>query len=207
MKGLLLKDWYIFLKYGKMSLLVSILFAFVSVVSDSMIFLIWPVFFLAMTSVTTIAVEERCKWDRFADALPVSRAQVVFGKYLFAFAGTLLIALFRTAAALAAQALHISVAIAPFAALWLMPSAGLIFLSLIYPFIFKFGAEKGRTVYLGVMLLLCAGIVLCLYLDIDLITLTSQLSALPAFAAPFGAMMLALLSLWFSVRFYQMRES
>ncbi|MBQ7840374.1 MAG: ABC-2 transporter permease [Lachnospiraceae bacterium] len=67
MKGLLLKDWYMIVKYGRFFLLFYIMYAMFSVYSeDSVFFILMNVILNSMIVKTLMAYEEQSRWDSFA---------------------------------------------------------------------------------------------------------------------------------------------
>lgn len=83
MKGLLLKDWYMVVKYCKAYLLISLVFIGVSIMSDdNFFFILYPCILCGMIPVTLLGYDERSKWDQYCAALPYTKAQIVSGKYL-----------------------------------------------------------------------------------------------------------------------------
>ncbi len=148
MKGLLLKDFYMTIKYCRAYLLTTAAFILGSVYSDNTFFIFYPCFFCGMISVTLLGYDERSKWSQYCEALPYTKTQIVSGKYL--------IGLFAQIAAIALSALTQAVKMnirgtfnsknyLILMALLLICSC--LFSSIILPFIFKFGVEKGRIAY------------------------------------------------------------
>ena len=85
MKGLLLKDLMMMLKYGRLTLLACLIFSLVGWFGEPNLFMmLYPVIIGSVMAQSLISYDERSGWDRYCDALPVSRAQVVTGKYLIA---------------------------------------------------------------------------------------------------------------------------
>ena len=83
MKGLLLKDFYMTVKYYKMSILMDIMFIAVSFLSkDNLSFLIFPVIISGVTPITLLGYDEKFKWTKYSGALPYSKAQIVSAKCL-----------------------------------------------------------------------------------------------------------------------------
>lgn len=149
MRGLLLKDWYMTLKYGRMFGLVVGVFLLVSIFGeDSAFFMLYPIFLAGMVPVTLIAYDERFKWNAFCQTLPLSRAQYVSGKYVVALLSLVVVWL----ATLATKALQLAAAkeVEPVAEALLTWTAllamGLIVTGVSLPVIFRFGSEKGRII-------------------------------------------------------------
>ena len=149
MRGLLRKDFYMTLKYCRAYLLLLVVFLAVSMAGGSdMFFLLYPALFSGMIPVTLLAYDERSGWSRTCGTLPVTRAQVVSGKYvmglLIQLAVLLLVGLSRAGVLVARGQFHLP----EFAALlvvFLVLSCMIPAVTL--PFMFRFGVEKGRVVY------------------------------------------------------------
>ena len=152
MKGLLLKDWYLTVKYLRMLLLISLLFAAMSVFSpENGFFRIYPAVMFAMIPVSLYSYDDREKWTVYAQAFPVSRAQYVTGKYLFGALGMAALVALLTVLYLISGAEGFGGAVT------LSLVLGLGSASLMLPVLFRFGAEKGRIAYLIFIGVICGG--------------------------------------------------
>lgn len=149
MKGLLLKDFYMTIKYCKFLLLIIALFIVVSVFDRSMAF--WVVFPIVLAStfpVTIMSYDERCGWMSYSDTLPCTRTQVVSSKYILS-----IIAVTITGFLIAIVQAFLGLKNGTFEIMEYVPlvtsvfSLGLISPALMMPVIFKFGVEKGRIMY------------------------------------------------------------
>lgn len=147
MRGLLLKDWYMVLKYCRMFVLVVGVFLLVSVFGeDSGFFMLYPIFLTGMVPVTLISYDERFKWNIFCQTLPCSRGQYVSGKYVVALLSLVVVWLLTVAL----QALGMVTTKGPgVTAEALLPwtsllALGLMMTGVVLPVIFRFGSEKGR---------------------------------------------------------------
>lgn len=150
-----MKDWYLICKYCRSLLLISAVFMAASVfIRNSTFFFIYPAVLMGTVPVTLCSVDEREKWTRFGAALPVSREMYVSEKYL--------VGLLCLAAVLAPELLIQAAAGQGAGALPDMAAtvcASMLFpASLVLPFIFRFGVEKGRILFGAVLLCLLAGI-------------------------------------------------
>ena len=150
MKALVYKDLLAVRKYCRNYLIMCAVFLLSSVFVEEYSFLqIYPLIFMGTLVSTLIAYDERDKWDRQVLTMPVTRTQYVSAKYL---TGLLLqgVVLVLTALAHWLQ-LHLAKSLV-WDAFW-VDIAMLVVLavsapSLILPFIFKNGSEKGRMAYL-----------------------------------------------------------
>ena len=150
MKALIYKDLLAVWKYCRTHIFMCAAFLTSSIFVEEYSFLqMYPLIFMGMLVNTLIAYDERDKWDRQVLTMPVTRKQYVSAKYL---TGLILqgVVLLLTAGAHALQ-LHLAKSLV-WDAFW-MDIAMLVVLavsapSLILPFIFKNGSEKGRLAYL-----------------------------------------------------------
>lgn len=158
MKGLLLKDFYMIGKYCRSFIVILLVFLIVSCFgNDNTFFVIYPVLIAGMIPVTLISYDEREKWHIYSETLPYTRAQFVSAKYLIGLSFEFFVFIMSAAA----QAYRMSSAgtfsiheFLPF--LLALFVIGLIGPALLLPFIFRFGAEKGRIAYYVLIGLLCA---------------------------------------------------
>ena len=96
MKGLILKDLYMAVKYCRAYALIAIVFLGFSVVNgDNMFFLFYPCLLCGMIPVNLLAYDERSKWLLYSAALPYSKTQLVTAKYLIGLMAQLVV-LFAT---------------------------------------------------------------------------------------------------------------
>lgn len=148
MKGLLLKDFYVM---KKQFLIIFALLLFFSVMGSTL-GLFYAGIFAAMLPLSTIAFDERSKWEKLAAAMPYSNAQLVWSKYLFfclTMAASVLVwlALQPIAAAVKLAALPNNAAVT---ALFVVTGA-LFMVALLLPAVFKLGVEKARLLSLIVV--------------------------------------------------------
>ena len=207
MKGLLLKDWYMVMKYCKAYLLICLVFIGVSIMSDdNFFFILYPCILSGMIPVTLLGYDERSKWDQYCAALPCTKAQIVSGKYLIGMAAQIGMLVLSTVV----QGIRMQVKgtfswesfgsiLSMLAAIsFLAPAVSL-------PPMFRWGVEKGRMAYYISVGLVCG--ISAFVVNVSDITL---LGFLPNSAA---MLLLGLASLvaygvsWYlSIVFYRKRE-
>lgn len=85
MKGLLLKDYSLYLHlYGKSLILMLLLFTVMGIFSPGFNVVIgW---LLPFYGIFLLQTEQSCNWDLYACSLPVSRAQIVSARFIFVLA-------------------------------------------------------------------------------------------------------------------------
>jgi ABC-2 type transport system permease protein len=158
MKGLILKDFYMIMKYCRSFIFIVIVFlAFSCFGNGSSFFVIYPTLIAGIIPVTLISYDERERWNIYSAALPYTKAQIVSSKYLIGLISELAV-IFLSAVM---QAYHM-VNVGSFAwndfmsYVFSILVIGLIGPSLLLPLVFKFGAEKGRIAFYIVIGSLCA---------------------------------------------------
>ena len=149
MKGLLRKDLYMTWAYGRMLLLISAVFLGVSAFAPSeenFFFVIYPVLMGGVLPVTLLSYDERFGWNRYCDAMPVSRKLVVDERYVMTLLSFL--ALFAlTMAVQAAVLLPKGRGEDLVQLVGLLPCFGLLAPAVMLPVTLRWGVEKGRLVY------------------------------------------------------------
>jgi ABC-type Na+ efflux pump permease subunit len=208
MKALIYKDLVAVWKYCRRYLFLCGLCLALSVVSENAAFLqMYPLILVGSLGSTLIAYDERDKWDRQVLTMPISRRQYVSAKYL---TGLILqcTVLVLTAAAHGLQ-LRLAMDFS-WNTFWMDLSMMAVLASaspsLILPFIFKNGSEKGRMAYLIVLgsifaLMVGGGIVLERLDLLDAPMVVPMPGLLAAIAAALYPISWAL-----SVRWYEKRE-
>lgn len=152
MKGLLLKDWYMILKYEKLYPVFIAVYAVLAAYSPRsvIVFILINVLLGSMTVKTLMAYEEQNKWDSLAVNLPLSKGLLVFEKYLVGFFGVifanvmtfLIIGLLRP---LAKGAMELP--LLPLFVLYI--ALGALYLAVQLPLLFKFGTVRGKVIQIG----------------------------------------------------------
>ena len=83
MTGLILKDLLNLKKQGKVYLILIIFYFAIGLVNEnSSMFASMMTMVAVLIPITAMAYDERCKWDRYALTMPVSRKDMVMSKYL-----------------------------------------------------------------------------------------------------------------------------
>ncbi|MCI2106096.1 MAG: ABC-2 transporter permease [Intestinimonas sp.] len=201
MRGLLWKD----LKNLKHQV---VIYAFMATIWFIVSLVNWDASFLGgvlmmlsvIMPITAMGYDERAKWDRYALTMPVSRADLVVSKYLLGGLFTLFGAIFTTVISL----LLTGDAVKSLLTVLFLFSLGLFFLSVILPFMFKFGVEKGRFMLMAIALLPTA---LILFLSENAIPSPSDTTLMGlSFLAPVLAVAALAVSLAVSLAIYRRKE-
>ncbi len=159
MKGLIIKDLYMTVKYCRIFFLIDIVFiatAFLS--ADNMIFMMFPILFSGVIPITLLSHDERCGWAVYSGTLPYSKAQIVSAKYLTG----LFIGIFTSAIIFGIMLLRMNTLgemdiNGALIGVGAMLVCSFTFPALCLPFCFKFGTEKGRIAYFAVIFLVMVG--------------------------------------------------
>lgn len=197
MKGLMIKEWYLLIRNFKSLFLIMLVFAAFGFFYDMTVVTIVPLL-MASVPVSTTALDERSGWINYADALPVTRKNVVDSKYI---SGVICI----TCAALLFACVN-AVKNGVGASLQQMAfqfAAAIIYLSLMMPAVFRFGTEKARyinMIVIAVFAMLAAVFMLTVADSFDGIPM---LFAGPALAA---AVVILIISELASVFIYKRKE-
>jgi len=207
MKGLLLKDFYMAVKYCRAYLLLAVVFIAVSFAGDdNLFFIFYPCLLCGMIPVNLLAYDERSKWLQYCDTLPYTRAQIVSGKYLIGLFAQLAILLIMGAV----HAIRMSIDGIFYPGEFLSMMMGLLMLSLIassisLPFMFKLGVEKGRLAYLIMVGVISGGSVVMANILSTKATASTNLASVLPILCLVGASIYAL-SWYLSVVFFRRRE-
>lgn len=206
MKGLLLKDFYLSWRYCRAFLVIVAVFLAVSFTGDDNIFfLIYPIMIASVIPMTLVSYDEHDKWTAYSGTLPYTRAQLVSAKYLVGMCFGSVAFLISMAATTVRMMLGGGFVLEQCAlvgtALLVLGCLGP---ALILPYVFKYGAEKGRVafyitvgVFSGVAAVL-AGI------GFQVQVMGGGLWPLAVVAGV--AVLIYLGSWWLSIRFYQKRD-
>lgn len=206
MKGLILKDLYMTKSYCRSVLGIAVLFLALSALGDgNQFFMMYPCILAAILPVTLLAYDEREHWELYSGTLPYTRAQQVSAKYIVGLTvqmGILLLTLAVQGAKMAVQGVFRWGELGVLAATLLMLSC---FSSgVLLPFTFRFGVEKGRLAYYGVLALTAAAGMVLLQADLPLTEIGT--TAWPMLLLLAAMLALYALSWLLSVRWYSRRE-
>ena len=151
MRGLLIKDLSVLTRQMRIFLLMIVFFAVLP--NSNMVF--FAVIYAAMMPYSTLAYDERSKWDQIANVMPYSKKEIVLSKYMLGWcfvAGTFLIAM---AAETVESLFHIGSVSLTGAALAVC--VAVIMMDLTLPPMFRLGVERGRMFFILIMVFLACG--------------------------------------------------
>lgn len=207
MKGLLLKEFYMTMKYCRVYLLIVAVFILGSVGSnDTFFFVFYPSLLSGMIPATLLGYDEQSKWSQYCGTLPYTKTQIVSGKYLIGLFAQ--IAVIVLSALVQAVGMNIHGTFDRMSYLMLMEMLLIFSLfssSICLPFMFKFGVEKGRLAYYMMIGVVCGGIILASNLFRDMATIGFFAGGLFSILCVAMAAVYAL-SWYLSIVFYKKRE-
>lgn len=152
MKGLILKDLYMSAKYFKSFVFIVVVFLGVSFFgNNNLMFIAYPCLLTSIMPITLIAYDEHCKWDIFSQTLPYKKAQIVSSKYIVGLifsttayilsVAVLMLKMFTSQNINSSEFIFYTI---------VMLIISLFCPTLLFPFVFKFGTEKGRIVFFAI---------------------------------------------------------
>lgn len=163
MKGLFYKEGRCLWQYGKSYILLVVIFFGLTFLNKggggaNPLWLLYPVFFVGSLPASLLSADERDGWLAYCDTLPIGRRQLVAAKYVTSAVLTaLIITLVLLISALTGQPTVDSGTAVPLSILIpLLLAVGLGVPALMFPVMFKFGATKGRAVYIAVVMIASA---------------------------------------------------
>ena len=151
MKGLLLKDVYVLTAQMRFFLVLILLFAIIPSYSMSG----FAIIYAAMLPYTSIAYDERSKWDQLAGMMPYSTRDLVLSKYLLGWGSALLI----TLVALGGGALERNIFPQAARPAGVLPAlcVALVCIAVSLPFLFRFGSTRGRQIMMMALIVVACG--------------------------------------------------
>ena len=151
MKGLLLKDAYQMWSYTRWIILVSVAMMLMGTFfmkEGSNFFMLYGGLMLGISPMSLQAYDQNSRFSAYSAALPVTKEQLVGGKYLIGLCGMVLAELLSMATLAAAQLLWgtvtMQITVATLLQVAMLTLLGNIIL---LPLIYRFGYQKARYVY------------------------------------------------------------
>lgn len=204
MKGLLIKDWYMTIKYCRLQLGVIVLMTLISAVTDvGLAYLMYPMLFAGMIPVYILSADEKDGWNDYVRTTPVTARTLVTEKYIVAVAAVLAAAVFMLLVWSARMLFGPADFGALLQSLQVVSAIGFVYPAIILPMILRFGVEKGRFIAAAGVVIVIALVMLFSGPD-GALGAMSELSALAA-VLPLAALILLVLSWLVAVRLYEAR--
>lgn len=207
MKGLLLKDFYMMLKYCRAYLLMVVVFVAVSLVNnDSLLFAFYPCMLCGMIPVSLLSYDERSKWLQYSATMPYTRTQIVSGKYLIGLCIQVAMLIVTAIAQAVRMNLNGAFSVEEYLSFMLLLAAmSLLTSSITLPFMFKLGVEKGMMAYYVMIGVVCGGSVVASGLLEESMAQEISLNAVLPLLCLVGIGVFAL-SWYLSIVFFRKRE-
>ena len=197
MKGLFYKEARCLWQYG---------LAFLNGGSEGAnpLWLLYPVFFVGSLPASLLSADEKDGWLTYCDTLPIGRRQIVAVKYVASAAlTTAIVVLALLIGALTGQPTVAGGTAVPLSILIpLLLAVGLGVPALMFPVMFKFGATKGRTVYIAVVMIASATCGVLMTSE----SVSGALDALPSLPVIAAAAAVFIGSWALSVKWFEGRE-
>ena len=154
MKGLIIKDVFALKSQGKLFLGLIIFYFIYAIALKNVTMLSMITLLCVMLPITSMAYDERSKWDKYALSMPVSRKTIVLSKYLFSIlldiVGVIVVAVTSTMIVSFSNEMKI---IEVLLMSVLFGAICILFVSVMLPILFKFGVEKARFLMLIIVLI------------------------------------------------------
>ena len=207
MKGLLLKDLYMTVKYCRSYLLIAAVFITVSFFgNDNMFFIFYPCLLCGMIPVNLLGYDERSRWLQYSETMPYTRAQIVSGKYLIGLGAQSAMIIVTAIAQAIRMNMNNSFSASDYLVmLMLLLIMSMLSSSICLPFIFKLGVEKGRMAYYITIGAVTAGSVIFSKLSAEGLNVELKPNGLMAMICLASVLVYAI-SWYISIVAYQKRE-
>ncbi len=201
MIGLVLKDLINLKKQLKIFIFMLVFyFIFSMTTKNGSMFGTMVTLLFAMQPITALAFDEKANWDKYALAMPVSRAEIVISKYVLG----ILLSLFAALLNFIAQfLLGTEINVDNIIAVFVIFSVSIIFFSLLLPVIFKFGVEKGRLLMFIVLML--PTLIILIFKD-TFSSITQDMIIKAIYGLPLLAIAILILSMLLSISIYKKKE-
>lgn len=167
MRGLLRKDFYQLMRHCRFFLIIVVVFGLFGLMGNGdFFFQFYPCIIVSILPVSLCALDENEKWNVYSGTLPISRAQLVSVRYIMSLllvgAAITLVTLIQIIRLLingVALGVQLPTLIA------VLTAAALLSPAVMLPFVFRFGAERGRLICVGFLVFVTVFITTMLTLD------------------------------------------
>lgn len=205
MVGLILKDLYNLKQQTRIYLLIVAIWVVCAIINKEPSFFSSIICtFTLLIPISTMAYDEKSKWNRFALTTPLSRLDIVVSKYILLG----IIALFLTGISVLVNVILIKDITTSVLLPVIINCCALIVTSIILPVIFKFGVEKGRLLMMIVVLAPLLLLVFIPKIDIGFISSFSYESfcQILVVVVPIITVLLFFISMFVSYKLYKNKE-
>lgn len=150
MKGLLKKDIFLVSKNFKLLLVVIVIYSFMAITNDVDVSSIIP-FMAAMLCSSSFSYDDISNWQGYGISLPQGKKNAVTSKYLAAIILTTVATIVDIVISIAIYSYKNTLVIKDlFSSIGIGVVSVTLLVSILYPFLFKFGTEKGKYMLLVV---------------------------------------------------------
>ena len=202
MKGLLLKDIYTLTKQVRIFLIMIICFSLTPNASMTA----FAICYSAILPITALAYDERSKWDKLAMMMPYSVKELVFSKYLLGYLCMLVASILSMIGKIAFALIRHENMIEALIPILPLFCVGVLLQSLNFPFMFRFGVEKGRILYLGTTVIIVVCGLFLFQLVEDKISYIMEHGILYVVIFTLFTIISAIVSVLISIKGYQNKE-
>ena len=216
MKGLIIKDLCVIKNQMRSLLLILVFFVFISIINKDATFILFLVpFYMIMILITTFSYDEFNKWECYWNSLPLSRKEIVKAKYLLFNATSLIVLVLGILASIIVPNFIENTTFESIYASIIGVAFGIcLVISLLIPFYYKFGSQKGRIMlFLTITILaLIIGIItsLDIFNNVELMNIINSLNNLSlgmfTLLLIIVTVIIMTISYYISVRIYNNKE-
>ena len=216
MKGLIIKDLCVIKNQMRSLLLILVFFVFISIINKDATFILFLVpFYMIMILITTFSYDEFNKWECYCNSLPLSRKEIVKAKYLLFNATSLIVLVLGILASIIVPSFIENTTFESIYASIIGVAFGIcLVISLLIPFYYKFGSNKGRIMlFLTITILaLIIGIItsLDIFNNVELMNMINSLNNLSlgmfTLLLIIVTVIIMTISYYISVRIYNNKE-
>ena len=206
MKGLIIKDLFVVKKQGKSVLAITGFYLVFAIITKNLsMFGAVSVCLSILLPITSMSYDEYNKWDRYALSMPLSRKTIVLSKYALGIMLNLVVSVVICAVniILAFYLGGINYGEVITTTLGIC-GAGILFLSILLPVIYKFGVEKARLLMMIVFLV--PTLLIMLLSESGIKPPSEQMLDKLVYVAPAAVILILVLSINLSVKVYRSKE-
>lgn len=206
MKGLILKDILNFKnQQGKTFLLLTAIYFIIALQMHSSSYFagVWMIIGVSLP-ISSIAYDEKAKWDKYALTMPVTRKDIVTEKYLLA---ALCVVTGNIISLPITAVIDKGLDMESLLVCGLMIGIGFLFNAVILPFVFRFGSENARTIMIIVMIAIpFLAAYLLSKLDLDIAGILEQNAKMIGMTAVVSVVVIYVVSYVISVLIMERKE-
>ncbi|MBR5520408.1 MAG: ABC-2 transporter permease [Oscillospiraceae bacterium] len=156
MKGLILKDLFVLKDVLRIYIFIFAFYSWMALAENQTGLLLAIVFVCStVLPINALAYDERSRWDRVANTMPVSRREIVMAKYMLSL---ILSAISSVVAGIIMLAGKVMPAEETLANIFIMLALSALYQAVLMPIIYKFGSEKSRIIMMTAILVPWLGI-------------------------------------------------